>query len=157
MDLIEWSLRLERRFHRPPLIRCRRDNSAVDKDWPRAPFDDPDGWRPRLSGWTENVGMVMGRGLLCVDADIYKPGAQGAFDALVDSCGLDLCTAVQLSGGGGHHYFYSYNPGLTVPSKSLESAGYPGIDIKADGGYVIVEPSVSPKTGRAYVFEGATW
>jgi len=56
-------------------------------------------------------------------------------------------TAAVASGGGGWHLYYRH-PGGTVPSRPLP--GYIGIDIKADGGYVVAPPSIHPSTGRPY-------
>jgi hypothetical protein len=93
----------------------------------------------------------MGRGLLALDADLYKSEAQGSWDALVDDCGLDQDTVRQLSGGGGTHQLYGYEGELHVPSGHVD--GYPGIDVKADGGMIVVAPSMHPDSGRRYVFE----
>lgn len=55
-------------------------------------------------------------------------------------------TAAVATGGGGWHLYYRH-PGGTLPAGL---AGRPGIDIKADGGYVAAPPSVHPGTGRRY-------
>jgi len=59
-------------------------------------------------------------------------------------------TAISRTGGGGWHYFYDY-PYLVDEIKSGPLGAY-GIhgDMKADGGYVVVPPSIHPKTGKAY-------
>ena len=50
-------------------------------------------------------------------------------------------TLTSKTGGGGWHYFYS---GVVRSCKPL-----PGVDIKSDGGYVILPPSIHP-SGRRY-------
>ena len=150
MDLTEWSAVIEAALHRPPLIRAN-GKAPLDTGWTTEPFDDPDGWRSRLHGHTTNVGMVTGRGLLVVDGDIYKPGC--ALDALLDDMGLTRHTVTALTGGGGQHLLYAYDPTLSVPSIPLGPLGYPGVELKADGGQIIVEPSVHPDTGRPYCWE----
>lgn len=59
-------------------------------------------------------------------------------------------TAISRTGGGGWHYFYDY-PYLVDEIKSGPLGAY-GIhgDMKADGGYVVVPPSIHPRTGRVY-------
>lgn len=58
-------------------------------------------------------------------------------------------TACVRTGGGGWHLYYRH-PGQHVPSRELP--GRPGIDIKADGGYVVAPPSRHPTTGRPYTW-----
>jgi hypothetical protein len=151
VDLVEWSEHLEEVLHRPPLIKVN-GKQPLDQGWPTGPFEDPDGWRDRLRNHHGNVGLVLGRGMLAADVDSYKVGA-GALDALVDAVGLETDTVTQITGRGGQHLFYSYDPALHVPSVPLTPRGFPAIEIKADGGQVIVEPSTHPDTGRPYAFE----
>jgi hypothetical protein len=56
-----------------------------------------------------------------------------------------------VTGGGGMHMVYAH-PGRHVPC-SVERLG-PGIDVRADGGYIVVAPSRHPKTGHPYVWVG---
>ncbi len=58
-------------------------------------------------------------------------------------------TATVTTGGGGWHLYYRH-PGRLIPSRPLP--GHPGIDIKADGGYVVAPPSVHPTSGRPYLW-----
>jgi hypothetical protein len=58
-------------------------------------------------------------------------------------------TACVRTGSDGWHLFYRH-PGHSVPSRGLP--GHPGIDIKADGGYVAAAPSIHPRTGRPYTW-----
>ncbi|MEU7907937.1 bifunctional DNA primase/polymerase [Actinoplanes sp. NPDC049118] len=50
------------------------------------------------------------------------------------------------TGSGGWHLYYRH-PGGTLAAKLH---GHPGIDIKADGGYVVAPPSIHPGTGQPY-------
>jgi len=54
------------------------------------------------------------------------------------------------TGSGGWHLYYTH-PGGPLGSKA---AGLPGVDIKADGGYVVVPPSIHPDTGQPYRWIG---
>ncbi len=56
-------------------------------------------------------------------------------------------TLAAATGGGGWHLYYRH-PGTPVVSRALP--GRDGVDIKADGGYVVLAPSVHPDTGQAY-------
>ncbi len=77
-----------------------------------------------------NLGVVTGQvsNLIVVDVD----GTIDDFKAL----GLPKTRAV-LTGGGGYHFFYS--SGRQPASSGISVT--PGIDIKADGGFVVVPPS----------------
>ncbi len=50
------------------------------------------------------------------------------------------------TGSDGWHLYYAH-PGGKLAAKL---AGHPGIDIKADGGYVVAPPSIHPTTGKPY-------
>lgn len=62
-------------------------------------------------------------------------------------------TVVQLTGGGGTHFLFAYPPG-DVRVKSRGNI-LPGIDIKADGGYIIASPSTHI-SGGTYEFEASS-
>ncbi|MGC9670854.1 bifunctional DNA primase/polymerase [Planosporangium sp. 12N6] len=82
-------------------------------------------------------------GLLVVDID---PGHGGQLDRA-----LMPPTATVATGGYGWHLYYRH-PGVPVLSRPLP--GHPGVDIKADGGYVVAPPSVHPATRRPYRWAG---
>lgn len=107
-------------------------NLAVVKQWWA---DTPDA----------NIGVATGQpsGIWVLDID-GDPGLQ-SLRALADT---GHTVPLTLSSGTGHgtHLFYLAPPGLTIRNR----AGVrPGIDVRGDGGYVIVPPSVHP-TGRRY-------
>jgi bifunctional DNA primase/polymerase-like protein len=83
-------------------------------------------------------------GLVVVDID---PDHGGAIDR-----GLMTPTHTVVTGSGGWHLYYTH-PGRHVPSRRMPDRA--GVDIKADGGYVVVPPSVHPRTRRRYVPVGA--
>jgi hypothetical protein len=60
-------------------------------------------------------------------------------------------TATVATGGGGWHLHY-HHPGIPVLSRPLP--GRRGIDIKADGGYVLAPPSIHPTTRQPYRWIG---
>jgi hypothetical protein len=67
---------------------------------------------------------------------------------------LDLAlmtpTAAVATGGGGWHLYYRHPGGPLLAALP----GRAGVDIKADGGYVVAPPSAHPGTGRAYRWAG---
>jgi hypothetical protein len=59
-------------------------------------------------------------------------------------------TATVATGGGGWHLYYRH-PGGPLLAKL---PGHPGVDVKADGGYVVAPPSVHPSTRACYRWAG---
>ncbi len=90
--------------------------------------------------WTKwpwaNIGLVTGKlsGVSVVDID---PRHGGTTDNLPD-------TVQSETGGGGSHHFYQYNPSVHSQNGLKE-----GMDLKSDGGYVILPPS-EHKSGNKY-------
>ena len=60
-------------------------------------------------------------------------------------------TAHVVTGSGGLHLYYTH-PGTPVPSSQGRLG--PGIDVKADPGYVVLPPSVHPRAKRPYLWAG---
>lgn len=95
-----------------------------------------------------NIGLITGQisGVGVVDIDIDK--LTGKFSPEAEELMQKLPpTLISITGGGGRHYFYR----LTKPLKSYNGI-MKGVDIKADGGYVILPPSVH-ESGREYQYE----
>lgn len=90
-----------------------------------------------------NIGVNCGKsGLLVLDIDSYKDIYQG------HDLELDEQTVTSLSGGGGTHLFYKQAGNLGNRRKGLPE----GIDIRGEGGYVVVAPSLH-KSGNTYQWE----
>ncbi|WP_239676732.1 bifunctional DNA primase/polymerase [Natronosporangium hydrolyticum] len=84
-------------------------------------------------------------GVVVIDID---PGNGGDLAALIRR-GLAPPTAHVVTGSGGWHLWYRW-PGRLVPCSASRIA--PGVDVRGDGGYVVVPPSAHPRTGRRYVW-----
>ena len=99
-----------------------------------------------------NIGIKTGKetGLFVLDIDPRNGGFQ-SLDALEEQHGRLPETLVAETGGGGLHYYFKYPEGKDIKSRSNV---YPGIDIKADGGYVVAEPSIH-SSGQPYAFRDA--
>lgn len=117
------------------------------KRWTTHPFTDPlaveEFWRKNPAA---SIGIVAGfSGLVCVDCD--GPEGLAAFLALLEQHGGELGEPIVAdTPSGGRHYVYKH-PGCRVPSRGQRHA-LP-IDVKADGGQFVVEPSAKPD-GRQY-------
>lgn len=98
-----------------------------------------------------NLGIRTGAesALVVVDID-QKPGADERWAALVTEHGAGSPTPESLTGSGGRHLLFAY-PGVPVPSRDA-ALGFPGVDCKADGGYIVAPPS-RHRSGRLYEWE----
>lgn len=89
-------------------------------------------------------------GLAVLDID-PRNGGDVSLDELARE-GLVLPeTVTVMTGGGGKHFYFAIPKGVEFRGRS---AIRPGIDVKADGGYVVAPPSPH-QSGRAYVFEAS--
>ncbi|MCO5763789.1 MAG: bifunctional DNA primase/polymerase [Chromatiaceae bacterium] len=97
-----------------------------------------------------NIGVPTGQpsGLVVLDVDVHKAGDDSLWDLQQRFEPLPA-TAMALTGGGGFHYLFEH-PGVKVRN-SVDSLG-PGLDVRGDGGYIIVAPS-SHASGRRYEWE----
>jgi Bifunctional DNA primase/polymerase, N-terminal len=103
----------------------------------------------RIRKWWEqcpeaNIGVPTGEasGLLVLDCD-PRNGGPADRCGLIELFGSIPETAEAITGGGGRHIYFRYAGGR-VP-KTIA----PGIDLKSDGGYVVVPPSIHPN-GNPY-------
>ncbi|MET9310762.1 bifunctional DNA primase/polymerase [Kribbella sp. NPDC003505] len=84
-------------------------------------------------------------GLVVVDVDPAH-GGDASLAALM-ACGLVPRTLWVRTGSGGVHLYYRH-PGREIPSRPMP--GRAGIDVKADGGYVVLPPSIHHRTYQRY-------
>jgi len=110
--------------------------------------------RRRIETWwgqwpMANVAIRTGAvsGLLVLDVDPRHGGAE-TLQSQIQSHGPIPETPRALTGGGGEHFYFSH-PGGQVKSKN---SAMPGLDVKADGGYVIAAPS-RHKSGKSYQWQ----
>ncbi len=109
---------------------------------------DEDQIRTWWTRWPEAaIGLRTGRAsdLFVVDID-PRHGGDSSLDRLESDHGPLPQTLESQTGGGGRHLFFRW-PGRTVPCSTGRVAS--GIDVKGDGGYVILPPSAHA-SGRSY-------
>ena len=89
-----------------------------------------------------NIGLATGQGIVVLDID--GPDGEATLAELIAIHGALPFTPQQATGKGRHFMF-------GVPSEFRNSARKvgPGIDTRADGGYIVVAPSVHP-SGKRY-------
>ena len=91
------------------------------------------------------TGQVTGRAV--IDIDLRNGGS------LEVAYGLGLPpTRTAITGGGGYHLHYQIPAGVKVKTQRLA----PGIELKAEGGFAILPPSLHPETGEQYRWQDET-
>ena len=121
------------------------------KNWDKLATGEPDTIREYWRKWPlANVGVATGRasGFFVLDID-PRNGGDESLDRLLAAYGPLPETVEQLTGGGGRHFLFLV-PAFEVQNRTGTNALAPGVEIKGDGGQIIVEPSV---TQKAYAWE----
>ncbi|GMV70165.1 MAG: hypothetical protein AMXMBFR77_00040 [Phycisphaerales bacterium] len=98
-----------------------------------------------------NIGVPTGEanGIVVLDVDPRNAGDATLAD-LESRFGPIPATVEQSTGGGGRHFVFRH-PGVRIGCRS----GFrPGLDLKADGGYIVVAPSLH-ESGRRYTWAEA--
>jgi putative DNA primase/helicase len=102
------------------------DPHAIERWWKRWP--------------SANVGVPTGKksGVVVLDVDVDDGGLDSL--AKLERAGLPVPKTARVhTGGGGIHVFFRY-PRETVIRNSAGMLG-PGLDVRGEGGYVVVPPS----------------
>ncbi|MGM0411566.1 MAG: bifunctional DNA primase/polymerase, partial [Bacillota bacterium] len=101
-------------------------------------------------GKNSNIAIVTGKisNIIVLDIDPRN----GGDDTIKDLPIPDTVTAE--TGGGGLHFYFKYPEGFDKISPFNDTKEYPGVDLKADGGYIVGEPSLHPSGERYKFVEG---
>lgn len=106
--------------------------------------------------WAKRPGNSIGvrtgaiSGIVVLDHDAYKAGGIESWAALVERYGQPPPTVVATSGRGGKHYYFTHPGGYVSNAEGLQ--GLPFIDVRGDGGYIIVPPSLT-REGVGYTWD----
>lgn len=118
----------------------------------KAATEDPGAINAYWKKWPNaNVGIATGEksGIVVLDIDPQN-GGQKSLEAAIAELGSLPLTPKTRSGGGGHHYIFSY-PKCGVASHTAGKRLGTGVDILSNGSYFIAPESVHA-TGRRYKF-----
>ncbi|MCC6740935.1 MAG: DUF3987 domain-containing protein [Planctomycetia bacterium] len=102
----------------------------------------------------EDAGLACatGNGVVVLDVDPRHNG-DDSLDTLTEGGKRPLPPTPQvLTGGGGRHFYFSVPPGVRVPCRTGLLSG---LDVRGDGGYVVMPPSVHA-SGRRYEWEASS-
>ena len=119
----------------------------IEKGWQQIDY------RKQIRGWLErggNVGVLLGDEDMVLDVDPRNGGLE-SLERLQRDLGIDLSklpTVISGRGDGGRHVYMKKPVGLRV-RKNLE--GYPGLDIKTKGGFLVGPASRHPETRGVYL------
>ena len=133
-----------------PVFPCRaRDKRPLSEHGLRDATTDPRIIELWWKNWPDaNIGIPTGRasGFDVLDVD-PRHGGDESLDELVHAGGALPDTIEALTGGGGRHILFKHRDG------TRNSAGrHPGLDVRGEGGYVVVAPSVH-ESGCTYEWE----
>jgi len=133
-----------------PIFPCRqRGKEPLVEGGFRAATTDEARIREWWRRWPEaNIGVPTGAasGWLVVDVD-PRNGGDETLDAWLSKYGRWPATCEATTGGGGRHILFRHVAGLRCGPLA------PGVDLKTDGGYIVVAPSIHPSGGR-YMWDG---
>lgn len=97
--------------------------------------------------WPDAGIALVSDGLVVLDFDAKNDGLKSKA-AIETRYGSLPRTRTHRTGGGGEHWIYRNPNGANVRS-TVSFAGYPGVDLRANDGYIVVPPSPH-KSGRRY-------
>ena len=95
-----------------------------------------------------NLGLALTDGLVALDTD-PRNGGNVTLAALLEEHGALPDTVLQMTGGGGTHHLFFNREGRKLPGTLGK-----GIDLKGEGGYIVVEPSMHA-SGSSYAWEAS--
>lgn len=109
-------------------------------------------WESWIRAWPSmNIGILTGRdtGIFVVDIDPRHQGDK-SLSRLIELHGHLPQTVTASTGGGGIHYLFRIPEGLDIRNSAGDESGTqgvaPGIDIRGNGGLIVVEPSTTKGT-----------
>ncbi len=147
---------------------CRGQKRPAIADWPNNASIDP----AVIRAWWDdesihrgqgapNVGIMTGQksNLIVLDIDPRNGGDETIDDylrELRDVKGMKLMPLLRCRTGGGGVHLYFRHPGPFVRSRTGKGGPRPGVELKADGGQMVVAPPSVHPSGVLYTWEPLT-
>lgn len=100
------------------------------------------------------MGVATGVASNLLVADVDLPSGPASLAELEGRFERLPVTATSRTGGGGRQVFFSYPAGVRVRNSAGRLGR--GLDIRAEGGFVLLPPSVHP-SGDSYAWEVPPW
>ena len=142
------------RYHQWPVFPLRGKEPLT-----RRGFYDATTQEAQVHQWWQswpdaNIGMPTGEGsgIVVLDVDAAH-GGFASLAAMQERPGYVPLPATRkaLSGGGGLHLYYAYPEGQRIGNKA-QLGHLEGIDIRGQGGYIVLPPSLHPTSGNRYLW-----
>lgn len=108
-------------------------------------------WFTEHPEWQLGIRTGAPSGIVALDIDIHAGGDKSIAE-LQRRTGKLPTTVMQMSGSGSSVHLLFAHPGHKV-SINAGKLG-PGLDIRGDGGYICAAPTLHPKTGKPYRWQG---
>ncbi|MFH0768304.1 MAG: phage/plasmid primase, P4 family [Chloroflexota bacterium] len=105
------------------------------------------GVREYWTRWPDAGIALVADGLMVLDFDAKNRGLESKVDMEAKYGSLPR-TRTHRTGGGGEHFIYR-NPNGNDVRNAVTFAGYKGVDLRANGGYIVAPPSPH-ESGRRY-------
>lgn len=123
------------------LLDATTDQSQLKKWWNQWP--------------NANIAIRTGQasGIFAVDLDIKNSDGPGNWAELMDING-PVETLTSITGGGGQHWVFTLTEGLLIKNQVNSQALGEGIDVRGEGGYIVVWPSLH-LSGEIYEWDHA--
>jgi len=143
-DMLKAALTYAR--HGVPVFPCRLNKAPLTS---RGHKDASTDEAAILAWWrrwpTALIGMPTGwdSGLWVLDVDL--PDGPASLEAIEAQVGPLPSTLEQVTGSGGRHLFFKMVEGVEIKNNARKLG--PGLDVRGEGGYVIVPPSGHPSGG----------
>ena len=124
------------------LLEATTDRERIERWWTR----DPDA----------NVALATGPASGVWVLDVDGPEGSRTLTELEEELGPLPDTLEQQTGGGGRQLFFAWPVGREIRNRQnagldgWEKTRKTGIDVRGEGGYVVLPPSIHPDTGHAY-------
>lgn len=113
-----------------------------------------------VRGWWKkwpnaNIGLNCGKSeIVVIDLDCHgdHSGIE-EWSEIAERNQLVVNTATSVTGGGGRHLLFKAPDGISIKNSAGKLA--PAIDVRGDGGYIVLPPSIHP-SGRTYEWANTT-
>ena len=132
-----------------PIFPCNLEKQPITSNG----FKDATTESDKVRAWwketpTASIGMATGKESSLWVLDVDLPDGPGNLDALEKEYGALPATLTQETGGGGYQFFFEW-PGNGTEIRNSAGKISKDIDVRGNGGYVIMPPSPHP-SGTPY-------